>query len=112
MKFHRLILRYSIEQRDLQNLIVFLLHQKRIQTTVLDARSLTIKCILNVLLPIVLTRGKRHVYACIRHNETSLKNITVKKFSELFRTEGSLQWIPAPRQLYLSANIHIVSYEC
>jgi len=53
MKFHTLILKYSIEQRVLQNLIVFLLHQKWIQTTLLDVRSSTIKCILNVLHPIV-----------------------------------------------------------
>jgi len=50
MKFHKLILRYSIEQRVLQNFIVFLLHQRWIQTTLLYVRSLSI---LNVLHPIV-----------------------------------------------------------
>jgi len=48
-----LILRYSIEQRVLQNSIFFLVHQKWIQTALLDVRGLTIKCILNVLNPIV-----------------------------------------------------------
>jgi len=63
-------------------------------------------------IPLFLARGKRHVYACIKHNKTSLKNITEKNFSELCKTDGSLLWIPASRQLYLSADIHRVSCKC
>jgi hypothetical protein len=59
MKFYMLILRYSIEQSVLQNFIVFLVHQKWIQTTLLDVRGLTITCILNVLHPIVFIRWEK-----------------------------------------------------
>jgi hypothetical protein len=50
MKFHVLILRYS---GLLQKLIVFLLGKKWIQTILVDVTGLNIKCILNMIHPIV-----------------------------------------------------------